>query len=45
MNLSYQNFSKMFNNETKGIKFENIELLCEILDCTPSVSFSIEQSK
>lgn len=39
MNLSYQNFAKMVNNETKGIKFENLELLCEILECTPNDLF------
>lgn len=41
MNLSYQNFNKMVNNETKGIKFENLELLCEILECTPNDLFEI----
>lgn len=33
MNMSYQNFNKMVNNETKSIKYENIELLCEIFEC------------
>ncbi len=33
MNMSYQNFNKMVNNETKGIRYENLELLCEILEC------------
>ena len=41
MNLSYQNFNKMVNNETKGIKYENIETLCEILDCSPDDLFEI----
>lgn len=41
MNLSYQNFNKMVNNETKGIKFENLELLCEILECTSNDLFEI----
>lgn len=41
MNLSYQNFNKMVNNETKGIKFENLELLCEILDCDINDIFEI----
>ena len=41
MELSYQNFNKMVNNETKGIKFENLELLCEILECTPNDLFEI----
>ena len=32
-NMSYQNFSNMINNKTKSIKYENLELLCEILGC------------
>ena len=42
MNLSYQNFNRMVNNETKAIKYDNIELLCEILECTPNDLFVIE---
>ena len=30
MGMSYQNFSKMINNETKSIRYENIETLCLI---------------
>ena len=30
----------MVNNETRGIKYENIELLCEILECTPDDLFT-----
>ena len=43
MYLSYQNFNNMINNKTKGIKYENIALLCEILECTPSDLFEIKQ--
>lgn len=43
MNMSYQNFNKMINNETKAIKYSNIELLCEILECTPSDIFEITE--
>ena len=32
-NMSYQNFSNMINSKTQSIKYENLELLCEILDC------------
>ena len=39
LGLSYQNFSKLINNETKGIKFENLKALCEILECTPNDLF------
>ena len=30
MDLSYQNFNRMVQNETTSIKFENIEKLCKI---------------
>ena len=39
LGMSYQNFNKMVNNETKMIKLENIEALCQILECTPSDLF------
>ena len=39
LGLSYQNFNKLVNNQTKGIKFENLKALCEILDCTPNELF------
>ena len=41
MNMSYQNFNRMVSNETKAMKYENIELLCEILECTPNDLFEI----
>lgn len=41
MNMSYQNFSKMINNETKSIRYENIEVLCQIFGCTPNDLFII----
>ena len=36
LGMSYQNFSKMVNNETKSIRYENLEALCLLLDCTPN---------
>ncbi len=36
LGMSYQNFSKMINNETKSIQYENIEAMCLIFDCTPN---------
>ena len=39
LGLSYQNFNKMVNNQTNGIKFENLAALCEILECTPNDLF------
>ena len=36
LNMSYQNFSRMVNNETKSIRYENIEIMCQLLNCTPN---------
>lgn len=41
LGMSYQNFSRMVNNQTKMIKFENIEVLCQVLECTPNDLFII----
>lgn len=34
MNMSYQNFNRMVNNETQSIRYDNIEKLCYFLDCS-----------
>ena len=39
LGMSYQNFSRMVNNETKSIRYENIEALCQIFECTPNDLF------
>lgn len=39
LGMSYQNFSRMVNNETKSIRYENIETLCLLLECTPNELF------
>ena len=39
LGLSYQNFNKIMNNETNGIKFQTLEALCDILECTPNELF------
>lgn len=39
LGLSYQNFNKLVNNQTTGIKFENLQALCDILECTPNELF------
>ena len=39
LGMSYQNFSKMVNNETKSIRYENIETICLLLECTPTDLF------
>lgn len=41
MELSYQNFNKMVQNETSSIKFENLEKLCSILNCSIGDLFEI----
>ena len=33
MGMTYQNFNKMVNNETFSIQYENIDKLCQLLDC------------
>ena len=45
LGMSYQNFSKMVNNETQSIKLERIETLCMILECTPNDLFQIDWEK
>ncbi len=43
LGMSYQNFNKMVNNETKSIRYENIETLCLLLECTPNDLFEITE--
>ena len=35
LGMSWQNFSRMVNNQTKSIRYENIETMCLLLHCTP----------
>ena len=39
LGMSYQNFNRMINNETRSIRYDNIEALCTLLDCTPNDLF------
>ena len=43
LGMSYQNFNKMVNNETKGIRYETLSLLCQILECTPNDLFAVTE--
>ena len=43
LGMSYQNFSKMVNNQTKSIRYENIETICLLLHCTPNDLFEITE--
>lgn len=45
LGMSYQNFNRMVNNETKSIRYEMIETLCQVLDCTPNDLFEIDFDK
>lgn len=42
LGMSYQNFSKMVNNQTKSIRYEMIETLCVIFECTPNELFEYD---
>lgn len=39
MDLSYQNFNRMVTNETTSIRFDNLEKLSTILNCSISDLF------
>ena len=43
LGMSYQNFSKMVNNQTRSIRYENIETICLLLECTPNELFVITE--
>ncbi|MBR2847450.1 MAG: helix-turn-helix transcriptional regulator [Clostridia bacterium] len=34
LGMSYQNFNKMINNETKSVQYENLETMCYLLECS-----------
>ncbi len=42
MEMGYQTIDAMMNNKTKGIRFETIEKLCKVLECTPNDLFEIK---
>ena len=39
--LNYQSISDIMNNQTTAIRFDTLEKLCNILDCTPNDLFTI----
>ena len=43
LGMSYQNFNRMINNQTKSIRYENIETICLLLNCTPNDLFEISE--
>ena len=40
--MSYQNFNNMVQNRTKSIRYETLETMCQLLDCTPNDLFVID---
>ncbi len=45
LGMSYQNFSRMINNETKSIRYENIETMCLLFNCTPNDLFVMTEDE
>ena len=43
LGMSYQNFNKMITNQTKSIRYENIETMCLLFNCTPNELFEISE--
>ena len=41
MDLSYQNFNRMITNQTSSIRFDNLEKLSLILNCSISDLFEV----
>lgn len=41
MDLSYQNFNRMIMNQTSSIRFENLDKLTKILNCSVGDLFEI----
>ncbi len=44
LGTSWQNLTKMLNNETKSIRYEVIETLCQIFECTPNDLFVFDEA-
>ncbi|MBR1689891.1 MAG: helix-turn-helix domain-containing protein [Oscillibacter sp.] len=40
--ISHQNLTKMANHKTKAVRLETIEILCQVLECTPNDLFVID---
>jgi len=41
MDLSYQNFNRMITNQTSSIRFDNLEKLSKILNCSIDELFEV----
>jgi putative transcriptional regulator len=42
LGMSYQNFGRMINNQTKSIRYENIEAMCVFFGVTPNDLFEFD---
>lgn len=45
LGMSYQNFNNMVNNKTKSIRYETLEVLCQIFECTPNELFIFDDEE
>jgi putative transcriptional regulator len=45
LGMSYDNLSKMVNNETKSISYANIEAMCVLFGVTPNELFEWDFEK
>lgn len=45
LGMSYQNFNRMINNETKSIRYETLDAMCAIFDCTPNDLLIYDEDK
>ena len=45
LGMSYQNFNRMITNQTQSIRYENIETMCLLLECTPNELFTITEEE
>ena len=43
LGTSWQNLTKMLNNETISIRYEVIETLCQVFECTPNDLFVFDK--
>lgn len=45
LKMTYTNYNNLVTNKTKSIKYEHIEKMCEVLNCTPNDLFTIMPDK
>ena len=42
MGMSYPNVTKMVSGKSRAVHLETIEILCQVLECTPNDLFIID---